>query len=777
MIGKSIPRTEIKRLIQGQGQYVDDITLPRMAHVAFVRSPHAHAQIIQIDTLKAQAVAGVIHIADGREIAQLCKSFKGHLAHLEGMQSALQDALAIDRVFWHGQAVLAIVASTRAIAEDAAELVDIQWEELVPIVDEEAATDPQTTKIHAQLTSNICWQRSMEFGDVDGVFTNADEVIEETFYTQRHTHVTLEPRTILADYHSAQPQLNIWQSTQAPHMMQSMIADLFGIPVTQIRVIAPDVGGSFGLKIHVFGDEMATIALAILLRRPIKFTADRLESFLSDYHARGHRIHAKMAVSKTGRILGIQIDDLQGMGPFASYPRGGINEARHLISIMGAAYGNDIYRAKTQVVFQNKSMYGQYRSVGHPIACLVTEGLVDLAARRVGIDPAQFRKMNYVSPSEYPRALVTGATLENLSQHEALDSLLAMMHYDDLRKEQQALRKKGIYRGIGLASFLEMTNPSSATYGRGGVSISSADYGTVRLMSTGSIFCTASINEFGQGASTVLGQIVADTLGVAFAQVRVVLGDTDAAPFGGDNWASRGTGVGGEAVLQAAKCLKSNILEFAAILLSHSKLDLDIFQGKVIQKKTQIIAISLLDLAKIAYFHTEKIPHGFTPQLSATNNYSQRTYDGICTNGIQASHVEVDLHTGKIQLLNHWVVEDCGRVINPLLVNEQVRGGVIQGIGAALYEQCIYSPEGQLINGSLMDYLVPMASEMPDIHIAHTSTPTKTSELGAKGSGEAGVAGASGAVLNAINDALSPLGVMMNAIPVTPQQIIRAIHK
>lgn len=776
-VGDSVPRRELRRLLEGKGCYVDDIVMPRMAHAVFVRSPYAHANIKRIDSSLAQSSPGVIHVATGADIAKLCLPYLGTLSHLAGMQSVPQFPLAIDRARWNGEPVVAVVAQSRALAEDAAALVEIDWEELVAVVDEETALDKETPLIHPELGSNMCWERSVQSETVDEVFASADVVVEATFITSRHTHVTLEPRSILASFNSSDGQLTAWQSTQVPHMMHWVLAHHFSLPEANVRVIAPDVGGSFGLKIHVYGDEMATVALSIMLSRPVKFVADRLESFMSDFHARGHRVKARMAVSKAGTIQGIEIDDLQSLGPFASYPRGGVNEGRQVLNLVGAAYGVDCYRGRTRVVFQNKSMYGQYRSVGHPIACLVTEGLVDRAAAAIKMDPAEIRKLNFIPEGDYPRKLVTGPVLERLSQHEALETLLELMDYKTLRAEQTAFRSQGVMRGIGLANFLEMSNPSSATYGRGGVSIASMDACTLRLLPTGDIFCTASVNEIGQGAATVSAQIAATELGVAVERVRVNLGDTDVAPYGGGNWGSRGTGIGGEAILQTAKALKENILDFAARLFSCERQMLGLQDGHVIDLASSDPQISLKDLARIAYFNTEKIPAGFTPELNVTRSYSQRTYDGICTNGIQASYVEVDPETGYVKLLGHWVVEDCGTVINPLLVDEQVRGGVVQGIGAALFEQCMYGPEGQMLNASLIDYHVPLATEMPDITVAHTSTPTSTSELGAKGAGEAGVAGASAAVLNAINDALIPLGVLLDTLPVTPERILFALSK
>lgn len=776
-IGTPTPRPDLRRLLEGQGTYLDDIALPRLAHVAFVRSPYAHAAIEGVRFDQAAAAPGVLAVATGADIAKLCRPFLGVLSHLTGMRSVPQPAMAIDRALWHGEPMVAVVAETRAQAEDAAELVEIDWRELPPAIDERTALEPSSPVIHPSLGNNLCYERTVDSGDVDAAFSSAVNVVEADLSTARHTHVTLEPRSLLAHYNKGDGTLTVWHSTQVPHMMHAMLTSHFGLPETAVRVIAPDVGGSFGLKIHVYGDEMATVALSMMLGRPVKFVADRMESFLSDFHARGHHIKGRMAVSQAGEILALEVDDIQSLGPYASYPRGGVNEAKQIINLAGAAYRNRNYRARTRVVFQNKSMYGQYRSVGHPIACLITEVLAERAARSIGVDPAEFRGRNYIPADGYPWKLTTGPVLENLSQHQALDKLLALMRYDELRAEQAQLREHGVLRGIGLASFLEMSNPSSATYGQGGVRIASQDACTLRLMPGGTVFCTASVTEIGQGAATVVAQIAATCLGLSLQQVRVKLGDTDVAPYGGDNWGSRGTGIGGEAVLQTARALRSNIVQFAAAVLGCDPEALDLRDGAVCERRAGVSRITLEELATIAYFRTDRIPTGMTPELMVTRSYAQRTYDGICTNGIQASHLEVDPDTGFVRLLGHWVVEDSGRIINPLLLDEQVRGGVVQGIGAALYEQCMYSAEGQLINGNLMDYHVPLASDMPDIVVAHTETATATSELGAKGAGEAGVAGASAAVVNAVNDALSPLGASVSAIPITPRRLLQALGK
>jgi aerobic carbon-monoxide dehydrogenase large subunit len=776
-IGASLPRANAKRLTAGRGQYVDDIKLPRMLHAAVLRSPHAHARITRLDIAAAKQAPGVVRVITGADVAAMCKPYVGVLKHIKGMQSAPQLPLAVDVARWQGEPVVMVVAHTRAQAEDALQHIDVDYQPLPAVTNIETALDAATPLIHPSLGSNLCVERFVDTGKVDEVFAAADKVVEATFTTGRHTPVSLESRTILVDYNAADAQMTVWHSTQVPYMMQWILAHHFGLPENNVRVIAPDVGGAFGLKIHIYGDDMATAAAALLTGRPVKFVADRLESFVSDFHARGHRVTVRCALSNAGDILAFDMDDVYGIGPYSGYPRGGANEAIHVSNLTGGPYQQRVYRGRARAVFQNKCMYGQYRAVGHPVVCAVTEGMIDLAADAVGMDPAEFRRRNYIAEDAYPYTTASGVTFEKLSQRESLDKLLILMNYFTLRAEQAALRKQGIYRGIGLASFVENSMSSSATYGQGGVSIASQDACTIRLMPTGGITVATSLTEFGQGASAVAAQVAATAVGVAIEKVRVIIGDTETTPYGGGNWGSRGTGIGGEAVFQSGKALKANILNFVARLTESEASMLDVRDGNVVDAKSGAVKISLEEVARTAYFRTEQVPKDYQPELTVTRSFAQKHYTGIFTNGIHASYVEVDIDTGFVKLLKHWVIDDAGTVINPLLVDEQIRGGVVQGIGAALFEQCIYSDEGQLLNGTLADYLVPMAGEMPDILVGHTYSPTKVSELGARGAGEAGVAGAPAAIMNAINDALKPFAARVTDQPFTPQRILRALGK
>ena len=777
-IGRSVPRPNLARLMQGRGQYISDVVLPRMAHVAFVRSPHAHARIKKIDAAKAKKSPGVVAVVTGPELAKVMTPWVGVLTHLKGIKSAPQYPIATERACWQGEAVCAVVARTRAEAEDGCELVEVTYEALKAVTDPETALDKATPVIHPDLGDNLCFERSLDAGAVDKAFAESDAIVETTFVFGRHTGVTNEPRAVVADWNPGEQRMTVYHGTQAPHMMQNLFAKHLALQEHQVRVLTKDVGGSFGIKVHTYADEMATVALSKLLKRPVKFVADRIESFVTDIHARDHRVKAKLGVKKDGTFTAFEIDDLTGIGPYSVYPRTSGIEANQIVNLTGGPYKCPNYRARARVVFQNKNVMCQYRAVGHPIACAVTEGLVELAAAKIGMDPLEIRRRNLIADDAYPTGSASGLKFEQLSHHEALAHLDAMMNYAGLRAEQAKLREKGIYRGIGFASFIEVTNPSAAFYGVGGARITSQDGATVKLDATGAISIHSGVTEQGQGAEAVMAQCVASAFGVPLDKVRVVTGDTDNVPYGGGTWASRAAGIGGEAAWQAGKALRQNVLAVAGSILQAKPEDLDIRGGIIVDKSTGTERLPLDELARVAYFRPDTLPPGFQAELMATRHYVPRAWPFAFTNGIQASYLEVDTDTGFVKLLKHWCVEDCGTIINPQLVDEQVRGGVVQGLGGALFEQCLYDERGQMLNGNMADYLVPMAVEMPDIEVGHVVSPTADSELGAKGAGEAGTAGAPGCVMNAINDALRPLGAKpLTDMPFTPGKILLALGR
>ena len=680
-IGRALPRPHVQRLTQGRGRYVSDVTLPRMVHAAFLRSPYAHAAITRTELAAAKAMPGVLAVFDGPAMAALCTPWVGVLTHMRGLKSAPQHALAVGRVRWQGEPVALVVAATRAQAEDAAELIEVDYAPLPPVVDVLAALDPASPVIHPALGDNLAFERRIDAGDVDAARAAAGHVIEASFSFGRHTGVTLEARAIVADWNEGEQRLTVHQGTQVPHMMQTIYAQHLGLEEQQIRIVCNDVGGSFGIKIHVYGDEMATAAASRALRRPVRFVADRLESFVTDIHARDHVVTARIAITEAGDITAFTADDITGIGPYSAYPRTSAVEANQVINLIGGPYTCPNYRARTRVVFQNKAMMSQYRAVGHPIATAVTEGLLDMAARRIGMDPVAIRRRNLIRDDAYPCASPSGMRFEGLSHHAALDRLVALMDYDALRADQAAARARGVHRGIGIASFIELTNPGPAFYGVGGARISAQDGATIRLDAAGSLTVQASVTEQGQGTTAILTQITAEAMGVPPSRIRVQLGDTDVTPYGGGTWASRGAGVGGEATWQAARALRANVLTLAGSILQAHPETLDIEGGAVVDATGRAVRIELADLARIAYFRADTLPSGVQPELVATRHYVPRDYPFAFTNGVQASWLEVDVQTGFITLLKHFVVEDCGTVLNPLLVDEQIRGGVVAGPG------------------------------------------------------------------------------------------------
>ena len=776
-IGQDVPRPNAKRLLAGRGQYVDDIRLPRELHAAFVRSPHAHAKIVHLNLDAARKAKGVFWCGSGIDIAKAVSPWVGTLTHFKGLKSAPQYAVALDRATWQGEAVAIIVAQTRAQAEDAIALVEVDYEPLPAVTSMETALDPSTPVIHPGLGDNLAFTRSVDTGGVQEVFKNAHLVVEDTFRFGRHTGVCLEPRAITADFNASEQQLTVYLGNQAPHMMRDIFARHLDLPESNVRVIARDVGGSFGIKVHVYPDEMAIAGTAKLLGRPIRYVADRLESFSTDIHAREHLVKAKLAADKDGKILAFELDDLTGIGPYSVYPRTSAVEGNQVVNLIGGPYDFKHYLATLKVVFQNKTPTCQYRAVGHPIAVAVTEGLVDLAAQKLGIDPAEFRRRNLIADDNYPYTAASGIKFEALSHHACLDKLLKLMDYDQLRAEQKTLRAKGIHRGIGLAALIEVTNPSAAFYGVGGARISSQDGCTLRLEPTGWVTALSGVTEQGQGTEGMLAQVVASAVGIPVEHVRVITGDTDTTPYGGGTWASRGAGIGGEAALIAGHTLKANILALAAAILNRDAAGLDLRASQIVDLQTGEALLPLSEAARIGQYRPDTLPRNFQPELTVSRQFGQRDWPFVFTNGIQASYVEVDPDTGFIKLLKHWIVEDCGTIINPMLVDEQLRGGIAQGIGGAMWEECLYDDEGQLRNATMADYLVPMAAEMPDMVLGHVETPTKSSQLGAKGAGEAGTAGAPAAVMNAINDALSSFNARVTEQPFTPERVLKALGK
>lgn len=775
-IGAEVPRDRAKRLLSGRGRFVDDIAVPRMLHMAFVRSPYAHARIGDIDSETARRMPGVVRVLTAQDLAPVVSPWRPIHNRFPMMRAPEQFALATDRVRFQGEAVAAVLATSRAEAEDACEAIVVEWEPLPQVGDVAAALAPGAPLLHADSESNLAFVTEVARGDAEVALAKADVVVERTFRFHRHTGVSLETRGVIADFEPSERRLTVYQSHQTPHQQQDLYARLLGLPEHKVRVICPDVGGAFGLKHHLYADELAAIAASVLVGRPVKFIADRLESFLADIHCRDHEVHARMGFASSGEIVGLAIEDRFNAGAYGQHPRSSVAEGNQIIRLTGAPYKLDNYHARLRMAFLNRGVLGHIRAVGHPIAAAVSEALVELGAKKLGRDSLDLRRQNYLKDSDFPLTSAGGVQFERLSLVACLDKALAMVDVTAFRAEQSKLRNKGIHRGIGFNTFVELTAIGPEYYGEGGQHISAQETCLIRMESSGQVRIHIGTTDQGQGIDTGIQQVVAGVLGVKLEDVEVISGDSALSPMGGGSWGSRGAALGGEVALRAARELRRNLLAIAGFLLQKSPDELDIRDGVVVDAALGIAHMGLAELACIGHFRPYTLPSDLPADLTVTARYASRDRLFIAGNGIQVAIVDVDIETGRVTPLRIVVVHDCGRVLNPLLVREQIRGGVVQGIGSALYEELRYADNGALLTGSFADYLIPMAAEMPDIEVAHVTTPTATSELGAKGAGEAGLAGAVGAVLNAVNDALAPLDVVLAEIPLTPQRVLSAIH-
>ena len=773
MIGARVKRGDDPRLLTGRGRYVDDVTLPRMVHVAFVRSAHAHARLARVDVDVARRAPGIAGVLTGETVARLCKPYRGILLHYTGMKTGAMLPLAVERVRYVGEPIVALAAESRAAADDAAALVGVDYEPLPPVLTPAAALAAGAPLIHPELGDNLLYQTRLAAGDTAAAFAGAQRIWTRTFTTGRHTGVPLEPRGLVADYEPATRALTVWISTQVPHMMQAVLADLFDLPEHRLRVIAPDVGGSFGIKIHVYQDDLAACAMALVLGRPVKFVADRRESFVSDIHAREQTIHVEVAADRDGVLTAMRASIEAAVGPYSAYPRSSVVEGGQVLRLLPGPYRLRHYDAVLRVVAQNKVVTSQYRAVGHPIATAVTESMVELVARDLGIDPAEVRRRNLIHPEELPYRSVSGNVYDSGSYQAALARLLDVAAYDRLRREQAAARREGRHLGIGLSCFVELTGPGAQFYGVGGAPISGQEGTTVRLEPGGAVTALVGVTNQGQGTHTALAQIIADELDVPLDRVAVLSGDTAVVPYGGGTWASRGMPIGGSATLLAARALGERIRTIAASLLEAHAADIELADGRAAVRGSPERGLSFGDLARAVHFRSNEL-RGVEPSLEATVHYTNPTA-WTFTNGAHLAVVELDIETGKVRVLRYVAVDDCGRIVNPALVEGQIAGGVAQGLGGALSEHCAYDDAGQLLSGTLMDYALPTALDVPAIEMHHLETPAPDLAGGFKGAGEAGVTGAPAAILNAVNDALAPFGAMLTDQPITPERVLRAL--
>jgi carbon-monoxide dehydrogenase large subunit len=774
-VGRRVRRSEDPTLLAGRGRFVDDVTEQRQAHVAFVRSPVASGRIAHVDVSAALASPEVVAVFTAEDLNPHCPGWRGLLAW-PGMVAGEQTALATGVVRHVGEPVVLVAATSRAAAEDAAELVVVDYEELPAVLDPVEALEDGSPLVHEELGTNLCFGAPFGSGDVDSAFAAADTVVDVTVRTSRHTAVALETRGILASFDRQERTLTVRVSTQAPQMLQTLYARQLRLPENSVRVVTEHVGGAFGMKAFVYPDEMAVVTAATLLDRPLKWTQDRYEALQSDTQARDERITASLALTFDGRILGLRSDVVSDAGAWSMYPRGCVTEGVQVATIMPGPYRVPACSARLRVVYTNKAPLAVYRAVGHPPAILVMELLMDEAARAIGLPPDEIRRRNLVRPHDLPYTSPTGNVYDSGSHLESLERAVAMLGPDGLEARREEAAERGCLLGVGFASFVELSAPGAMFYGAKGAPITAHDQVEVTLQPDGSVSVLLGTPGQGQGLHTTAAQVVADSLGVRLEDVRVLSGDTRVVPHGSGVWASRSAVVTAGAAHTAATEVRRRLLALAAHVVEADPADLEISDGLVGVRGIPSTRMPIREIAQVAYWGTHQLPADIEVGLGAVGSYAGPPY--TFNNGTHAAVVEVERATGLVRVVDYAVVEDCGVLINPDIVDGQIRGGVAQGLGGALLERLVHDPIGQPQTSTMLDYLVPTAVDVPDIRIEHIETPAPSTTLGTKGVGEAGTAGAPAAIHCAVNDALARTGAAgVFRQPIRPEDVLDALRR
>lgn len=780
-LGARVQRLEDDRLLTGQTQYLDAVSFPGMLHVAFLRSSDAHADLISIDTDEAEALDGVAAIMLPEEANSLCKPLKTPRPSMEPFvvnQSPSYPVMADKRIRFVGEILAAVVADDRYIAEDAIELMFAETEPREALANIDAAMADGADLLHEGLKDNRFSFLNIPAGDVDGIFEKADHVVDASFKTNRICASPMENRAVVANVDKATGRLNVWTSTQVPHMVRTVLAELLEIPEGQVRVIAPDVGGGFGLKCHVFAEELIVAALAWKMKRPIKWQEDRRENYTASFHAQEEQVDISVAVTSDGILQAIKTNFVSDGGAYTAYPFTPAAEPGMAASASANGYKFQAISASGTAVMTNKSTSSVCRGVGFPISVFAIEHTMDKVAAVLGMDPVELRLKNIVGRDDYPYQTPMGVTYDSGSLKESLEQAVELIDYQAFRKEQEQARKEGRYLGIGFAPFMEITGYGKDALSGAGIAnlVSTHDSARIQIDADGSISVYVGTLSHGQSHATTYAQLVSEVLKVPYEMVRIYDGDTDTAPVGSGTWGSRSAVAGGGAVLQASRKVLDRTRQMAAHLLQAKPDEIEVIDGgdyRVIGGSGGTVSFQTIARAAV---YENNVPDGFEPTLDAQSAYpSPSPY----TNATHVAIVEVDPATGQVDVLRYAVSEDCGTMINPMVVDGQIIGGVVQGIGAACFEHIQYDEYGQILTGSMMDYLMPTAPEIPEFTLGHMETPSQKSEAGIKGMGEGGAIGPRAAVSNAVSDALKPLigWREMKQLPITPQRIFDMLQE
>ena len=757
LVGKKVRRREDPRLITGTATYLDDIKMPGMYHACVVRSPHAAARIKRIDAQPALDRPGVVAVFTGADVKDLgpvpCA------AGLPGLRVPHHHILAQERVYFVGHPVAVVVARDRYIASDGADALEVEYEELPAVADPEKALASGAPAVHPQWPDNTAFTFHQEGGDTEQAFRTAEVVVKQRITSQRLIPTAMETRGVVADWHAGEKSLTVYSSTQIPHLLRTLLAGILGMPENHLRVITPEVGGGFGSKLNVYAEEALMAFVSIRLNKPVKWVESRRENFLTTIHGRGHVDYYELAANRDGTMLGLKLKIIQDLGAYHQLLTPAIPTLSVLM--MPGLYKFKNISADIVGVFTNCVPTDAYRGAGRPEATHGIERMVDILAAELKMDPVELRLKNFVGNDEFPYMTATGLAYDSGNYALPLKTALAEVDYEKLRAEQRQARANGKLMGIGMSAYGEICaiGPSPATPAGGWESA------TVKIEPSGKVTVMTGASPHGQGEETTFAQIVADELGVDIDDVVVIHGDTSIVQYGIGTFGSRGTAIGGTALYYALQELKAKIKKFGALMLEAD--DVSLVGGTCVHESSGR-SVSFGEIAGAAY-RAMKLPPNTQPGLVATHFWEPPNF--TFPFGAHIVVTDIDPETGDIAIRRYVAVDDCGKIINPLIVAGQVHGGVAQGLGQALWEQAVYDDNGQLVTGELTDYALPRAHMMPWIESSHTETPSPVNPLGVKGVGEAGTIGCSPAVVNSVVDALSHLGVRHIDMPLTPEKI------
>jgi len=765
-VGRPVKRVEDPRLLQGKGVYVDDLHPPGLLYATFLRSPHAHATITAIRTEAAKALPGVKAVVTGADVNPHV-SMVTSPDIMPGQKSPKHTVLAQDRVYYVGHAVAVVVATDRAIARDALDLVEVDYDPLPAVADLEQALAKDAPLTHPDLGTNVAYTWNLKGGDAAAGFKAADRILKVRMHHPRVIPMPIETRGCVASWQAGDESLTLWTSTQIPHLLRMLLPKCIGVPEHRIRVVAPEVGGGFGAKLNLYPEEIVVCRLTRMLGVPVKWIESRRENAAATIHGRDQIGDYEVAVKKNGTVLAIRSRTLADLG---SYLQMGTPAIPTLTGLMlPGCYrlrGIDI---QVTGVHTNKMATDAYRGAGRPEATYTIERIMDIVAAELGLDRVEVRRRNFIKPSEFPFTSTGGVTYDSGNYEGALIKAQSLASWDRLLRDRDAARREGKLCGVGLSTYVEICafGPSSM------MSAGGWEWGSVRLEMSGRVTVITGATPHGQGQETTFAQIAADSLGVGLDDVLVLRGDTSVAPYGRDTYGSRATAIGGTAILRSVEKIIGKAKILAAHLLQSTVKQLEFKGGRFFVRGKTSKALTWKELASEAY-NARNLPKGFEPGLEASSFFEPPN----CTFpfGTHIAAVEIDRETGEVRITRYVAVDDCGNRINPLLVEGQIQGGIAHSIGQALTERTVYGEDGQLITGEFTDYAIPRASDIPEYVMGSTVTPSPSNPLGVKGVGEAGTIGAAPAIANAVIDALSPLGVRHLDMPFTPERLWRAIH-